>query len=144
MSFECRFDPNIIQKYIEGTIDPLEKIFLDEHIKVCRKCRRELTELKLLFWELENIDENKVEVPFETAEIMESVIDRIMASETSKYGLKDFINNQKKAFEGISAFIDFIPGSREGRNLVKKAPASLYRLSGKAFKGSLKLIQSRA
>ncbi len=141
MNFECRFDTDIIQKYAEGTIDPLEKVFLEEHIKVCRKCKKELTELKLLFWELENIDE--VEVPFEAYGVMESVIDSIMATEAPRYGVKDLINIQKKALDGIGAFINFIPGAKEGKTLVKKTPSSIYRLSGKAFKGSLKLIHSR-
>lgn len=144
MNTGCKFDTDIIQKYVEGTIDPLEKIFLEEHIKVCRSCKKELTELKLLFWELENINENEVEVPVEASVAMETVIDGIMASGTSRYGIKDFINSQKKAFEGMGVFIGFIPGSKEGRALVKKAPSSIYRLSGKAFKGSMKLIHSRA
>lgn len=39
---DCKFDKNIIHKYLDNTIDPLELIFLKEHIAVCKDCKDEL------------------------------------------------------------------------------------------------------
>ncbi len=143
MNTNCKFDLDFIQKYAEGDIDPLEKIFVEEHIKVCRSCRKELTEMKLLFWELEDINKNELQVPVEIDNIREKVIDLIFEDEPSKYGLKEFLKQQKKVFTDISSFVNFIPGTNKGKIIAKKAPSVLYRLSGKAFKGSLKIINTR-
>ena len=144
MKLDCKFEPELLQKYVEGTIEPLEKVFVEEHIKVCRSCKKELTEIKLLFWELENIDEGEIEIPAEINNIREAVIDQVLDMETSGDRIKNFISHQKKALESMSTFINFIPGTEQGKKLVKKAPSLIYRASGMAFKGSLKIINSRS
>lgn len=143
MNTNCKFEPDLIQKYAEGTIDPLEKIFVEEHIKVCRNCRKELTEMKLLFWELQDIDKTEPEIPPEMDELREKAVDRIFEGEPSKYGFKEFLKHQKKVLSDMGSFVNFIPGTSEGKTIAKKAPSVLYRLSGKAFKGSLKIIGTR-
>ena len=38
----CNMDENFLYAYEDGTIDPLEKIFVEEHLKHCSKCRKQL------------------------------------------------------------------------------------------------------
>lgn len=47
----CRMDPDVLQDYIDGTIEPLEKIVLEEHLRVCSDCRIELNRLKIVDWD---------------------------------------------------------------------------------------------
>ena len=35
----CKFDKDLIQNYVDNTIDPLELIVLKEHIAVCQDCK---------------------------------------------------------------------------------------------------------
>ena len=86
---ECSVGSYMIQMYIEGTIDPLEKIFVEEHLKVCKNCRKELTRLKLLYFELENLDEPS-EVPDVLEQVSNMVLDNVFDT-GSRFGLKKFI-----------------------------------------------------
>lgn len=90
---ECKFDIDLIQEYVEGTIEPLEKIFVEEHLKVCRKCRKELNQFKLLQYELENLEEPE-EVPVELENVRDMVLDNIFDA-PSQYSVKDFIKQRK-------------------------------------------------
>lgn len=93
----CSFDQHLLQDYLENTIEPLEKLILIEHLKVCKICRHELTELKLLYWEFNNL--SNVDIPFEAENIKESVLADIHTSDTYNknkpyYSLKDYISIQ--------------------------------------------------
>jgi len=68
---DCKFDAALLHDYLEGTIDDLDRIFVEEHIKVCKKCKRELTMLKLLFWELNEINDDEIALPIELELIRE-------------------------------------------------------------------------
>jgi len=35
----CSFDKSIISRFARGKIEPLEKVFLEEHIKNCSECK---------------------------------------------------------------------------------------------------------
>jgi len=55
----------LIQQLIDREIHPLERLTLVEHLHSCRKCRRELNQLKLLDWELNH--QPDIELPPELA-----------------------------------------------------------------------------
>lgn len=38
----CKLDKELLYSYTDKTIDPLEKIFVEEHIKYCTECQRDL------------------------------------------------------------------------------------------------------
>lgn len=42
----CNMDEYLLYAYEDGTIDPLEKIFVEEHLKHCSKCRTQLEIIK--------------------------------------------------------------------------------------------------
>jgi hypothetical protein len=141
---DCKFDAALLHDYLEGTIDDLEKIFVDEHLKVCRKCKKELTLLKLLFWELEGISDEDIELPVELEYIREKAVDNIMADESEGFGIKKLLNLQKKNLETSNMYINYIPGKDLFEKGIKKSSSILYNASEKALKKSIKIIQSRS
>ena len=46
MNMKCKFDTSLLQALIDDNIEPLELIFLSEHLKVCKSC---MDELKMLY-----------------------------------------------------------------------------------------------
>lgn len=138
---ECKFDSDLIQMYIDKTIEPLEKLFVEEHLKVCKKCRKELTLFKLLYYELDNLEETE-EVPEELENVRNAALDNIFDAPT-KYGIKDFINHQKKSIALASGFAEYVPGKRVVENGLKATGSLIGSASKKGAKYGLKLIQAR-
>lgn len=138
---ECRFDVNLILEYVEGTVEPLEKIFVEEHLKVCRKCRKELNQFKLLYYELENLEEPK-EVPEGLENVRNTVLDNIFDA-PSKYRVKDFINHQKNSIVLASEFVDYLPGKSIVEKGIKATGSIIGTATKKGAKYGLKLIQAR-
>ncbi len=139
---QCKFDADLLQEYIDATINPLEKLVLEEHLKDCRTCRKNLTELKLLFWELEDADQ--IDVPLEASHIHQrvaSILDKDL--ETSRFVAKDFLNLQKKILDTSCKFTQFIPGFKsvttQLEKSTKKAPSLLYKTLGTLVKSTRRL-----
>ncbi len=53
----------LLEDYAEGLLDTAETTLLEAHLAVCPDCRRELSHIKLLFWELESMRREPVPVP---------------------------------------------------------------------------------
>ena len=113
----CDIDIDILQDYLEGTIDPLEKIFLETHISTCKRCRRELSELKLLFWDLSDKSNYEAELPVELDmlrdELIESVSDK--TTSTASRIIDNQISNMKKTV------------AKQTPKILKKATKSLAK-----------------
>ncbi|MFZ5986814.1 MAG: anti-sigma factor family protein [Bacillota bacterium] len=139
----CKFDTDLIQEYLEGSIDPIEKIFLEEHLKVCKKCRAELTHLKLLFYEFESIKDIEMEVPTEVETVRAKVLSDLFDKDESGYGVKEFVKQQKEAINLAAGFLNFIPGKSIVKNGLKGANSLVGSASRKGIKHGLKLIQAR-
>lgn len=145
----CKMNEDYIQDYLEGTLGPVEKIIIEEHLKTCEACRRELTQMKLLFWELEGLKEEETILPFEVAEIRSKIINEYFDTvDSNGYGLKEFIKVQKQAYEKAGLFLNFIPGLKPGASYIqkgiKKVPSLFYRALGNAFIGGTKLALARS
>lgn len=44
----CSFDKNILSRFARGKIEPLEKVFMEEHIKKCSECRSYLENERII------------------------------------------------------------------------------------------------
>lgn len=111
----CEFIQGLLQDYLENTIDVFEKIVVEEHLKVCRECKRELTELKLLFWELDEI--SQIDLPHEAIAVKEKVLTdlantELLDNKKKLLGLKHFIAVQNKVIDNSTLFLRFLPGAR--------------------------------
>lgn len=134
----CQFDEFLLHEYLDGTIGPLEKIFLEEHLQQCRACRKELTSLKLVMWELEGLAD-EVEVPADLEVLRDGVLDVLMADEQTKpFGLADFLAVQKNIWRQAGSFLDCVPGLKPGAELMGKGLENSRPLLGRALKGLLR------
>jgi hypothetical protein len=121
----CKFDKEIIQKYVDNVIDPLEQIFLKEHVKFCEECRNEIELLMTVERELDDFFNNSVECK-DLEFIINSVVDDCIKDIEKRNVLKLTIQSGKKIASNSVKFITFIPGSR----YVKKGLKTVAAKSG--------------
>lgn len=57
----CKFDKELLYAFDDKTIEPLEKIFTEEHIKYCTDCQKDL---KLITIINENIKDELINIKF--------------------------------------------------------------------------------
>lgn len=92
----CKMDKRFLYEYSDGTIGDLEKIFAEEHIKVCPSCRRELQLIKDIDASIKNITE-EIELPDRLSLISELVADNCVSQlDTSGYRLRDAVKSYVK------------------------------------------------
>lgn len=124
----CNLDKDLLQRYIDKDIDSLEKILLENHLLNCPQCRKDLNQLKIMEWDLNNIDLPKV--PKELAVIRNAALDKyfetIAESETT-FERKDIMNLQYKNLKNTVSFINYLPGKKLVENAVRKAAAKNTR-----------------
>lgn len=125
---KCRFDREILQKYIDNTIEPLEFIFLKEHLKVCAECKDELDFLKAVDSSLISYF-NQNDYSEEVEKKVASLIGKLIEERIHQAGGKrKILNRLSKSFEngrGIAnsaiCFINYIPGNKT----IKKRAGSI-------------------
>lgn len=140
---ECKVDEAMIQQYLDGELERLEKIIIEEHIKVCKKCRQELTELKLLMFELGNLEE--VTVTDDAKRIRERVVsDMTSSSANTSFSLIKIVNTQRTIAKNSRFYLNFVPGTDLVGNSIKKVPSILQKAADLAFTGTRKLVIARA
>nr|WP_114297735.1 zf-HC2 domain-containing protein [Anaerobacterium chartisolvens] len=139
----CNLDKSLLQDLLEGIIDPIEKIVVEEHLKCCSECRRELSELKLLLWDLNNKDNYEVEFPDELDDIKEAILGKVV-SNGGKSAAGAVVEAQKRTLASSVAFVKYIPGAKGGGRLIKKggraASAVVWKASKSFVKGVGKII----
>lgn len=132
----CKVDIVTLNEYIDGTLSPLEKMVMEEHLKFCPQCRRELNQLKLLDWEMKNIYKEDVTVPSELALCRESVLQACFDSEAEgkDFTLTDLVNLQVSNFSNAVKFLGFLPGLKKGEQVsvpaTPKKKSVLRRIAG--------------
>jgi len=109
----CNLDKDLLQKYIDKDIEPLEKILVDNHLATCSQCRKDLNQLKVMEWDLNNIDLPKV--PKDLVIVRHAALDKyfeaIDTRETSS-GTKNIMNLQYKNLKHIVSFVNYLPGKK--------------------------------
>lgn len=79
----CNMDEDLLYAYEDGTIDPLEKIFVEEHLKCCSKCRTQLEIIKSIEKNLEMI-KDEFPVPDRLSKISQMVAENCIESIENK------------------------------------------------------------
>lgn len=139
---ECKFDKSLLQAFIDNSIEPLELIFLTEHIKVCQHCRDDLEAFYSLDQSLKSLFRENVEYGDRLAIITELTVDNIFAQTEEKMKLKDIINDATRMnniiVENSSRFLEYIPGvpflrrkAREKYKDIKKSFSIIGRRKAK-------------
>ncbi len=114
---KCNFDKTILHEFIDDSIEPLEMIFLSEHIKHCKSCEKELNLLYEMDKKLKSFYHKKPQYPNRLDDIGKLVIESLSNDDEGLKGLKEVI------MENSSRFIKLIPGA----SLLKKGIGRTYK-----------------
>lgn len=141
----CKLDKDLLQDLLEGVIEPIEKLFVEEHLKSCQECRKELTELKLLFWDLNDKSNYEIELPVELDQIKDS-LQKQTIGKASESTVTALINIQRNNIRTAGKFLDYVPGATASNNFVKeslKATPSVIKKVSKGLIKSTKLLLAK-
>lgn len=115
----------LLQDYLEETIDPLEKIFVESHLNICKECRRELSELKLMFWELGNKGNYDIGYPKELDTMGKQLIDTFLGKKSKS--VKKVVDLQVNTIKMSKRFMEYMPGAKQAPKMFKKASRGLAK-----------------
>lgn len=136
-----------LQEYLEGNLQSLEKVIMEEHLKTCSNCKSELLALKLLQWELNEIKKAKPEIPAEVSKVRGMVLNELFEGNQDTMELAKILHLQRNNFANASTFVKFIPGVQTGQHYLRqglnKAPSAAFSLSGSVLKSGFKMLQAR-
>lgn len=77
----CKLDKLLLYSYEDNSINPLEKIIVEEHLKYCNECRNELKEIREFEENINHIDFEDIELPDDLDELCSLVIDNCISKE---------------------------------------------------------------
>lgn len=99
----CKFDKELLYSFDDKTIEPLEKIFVEEHIKYCTDCQKDL---KLITIINENIKEelSSIKFPDKLSIISQLALENCIA-EMEETTIRFKIQNIIKTYSGINKVI---------------------------------------
>ena len=134
----CTLDNELLERHIDGCLDPLEAIIVGEHLKVCSHCSAYLDELNWLVQHLSSLP-GQQEVPLrELTRLSHHTLARIPVSVSTLDILRDTAEN-------CTRFIRFVPGASTASLLADKslraAPRVLWGLSRQVLRGGAKIAQ---
>jgi hypothetical protein len=95
MKMSCKVSKELIYAYSDKEIDPLEEIFIEEHLKFCEECNGELKIIKLIESNLNNLVYD-VKLPKKLSTISELVAINCIAREeenNSKLKIYDYFKD---------------------------------------------------
>lgn len=111
----CSFDKGIIQNYADNTIDPLEFVFLKEHLSYCGECRRELDLVMTLENELSKFfDEDNDAKEFDAliTMLVDDCMDELERSRKLRYAISKGLELSSRIVDNSIRFVEYLPGSK--------------------------------
>ena len=139
----CKLDKVLLQDLLEGVLDPIEQLFVEEHLKTCKECRKELNELKLLFWDLNDKSNYELTIPAELDYLKNILLERVVGP-VSKNPTEAIINIQRRNVRALGIFLNCVPGVKASNQLVKEgvraAPSAIGKVSIGLLKGTKYLL----
>lgn len=133
----CGFDREIIQKYADNTIDPLEFIFLREHINYCGECRKELDLSMTLENELNKFfddDSGVKDMDIMITRLVEDCMSGLNKREKLKYALNRARRIGRGIMDNSLKFTEYIPG----RKAIGKGAQKTALITGNFVKSIVK------
>ncbi|SES63997.1 Putative zinc-finger [Natronincola peptidivorans] len=147
---KCTFNHDWLQEYLDNTLTSVERLVLEEHVKGCPECRKELTELKLLLWEIEEMID--VDLPHEAVTVKAQVLSNIREladcnSATVSFDIKSFVALQNSIIDNTTLFLKVMPGMQYVVNTSKKSAVKgtsvLKKYAAAALKNRTKTLLMR-
>ena len=91
----CKLDKQLLYSLADNTIEPLEKIFVEEHLKYCVECKKELELIKRLDKEL-NEYEFEIPIPERVSTLSQLLVENcINKMENEDTKLKNYNYNEE-------------------------------------------------
>lgn len=126
---------DLLQQYIDGELEILETIILEEHLASCHSCRKILNQFKLMDWDLKH--QPVVEPPPELIACRKAAIKTHLAdykAADQKEPVKGTWNLQKHIVQHTFSFISYNPVNRTVARSVKKTASTLTRAAGSGLR----------
>lgn len=114
----CRLDKNLLYAYADKTIDPLEKIFVEEHLKYCDSCKRDLEVIYLIEENLNIIEEDLI-FPERLSIISQLVVENCL-EQIAQEDFKSKVENLYSSCKEINKTI------KDSQNLYKLNPFNKF------------------
>lgn len=122
---------DLLQQYIDGELEMLEEMILEEHLATCLTCRKMLNGLKLMDWDLKH--QPVVEPPPELIACRKVAIKTHLADirdARRKEAVKDTFRLQKHVLQHTFSFISYNPVNRTVARSVGKTVSTITRAAG--------------
>ena len=134
----CVMDEYMLEEYVDNTLSKPEKLLIEAHIKNCVHCRKYVTGLKLLIWDLEQAGKEPVAVPGSIKDLSSNIWENISAADrTEKSTARLMLANSASVFKNAFAFTSYMfPTVKPGSIL----PAAMKHASSIGGKLKVKAI----
>jgi len=122
---------DLLQQYIDGELESLETIILEEHLSTCPSCRRFLNQLKLTDWDLKH--QPVIDIPSELESHRRAAITTHLASVKTaekSTSLNETWRLQKHILQHTFSFISYNPVNHTVSRSVKKTFSTITRAAG--------------
>jgi len=120
----CRVEDSLLEEYLDGMLDLLETLLLEEHVRICPECQVKLEQLKEVYGILASGQE---EYPPELDRLHLEVLKDLQPS--GGFGMKEWASLGRTIGEMSTRYLDFVPGCRKGKKLVRslahRAPGAM-------------------
>lgn len=125
----------LLQQYIDGDLEPLETIVIEEHLSACQSCRRMLNQLKLMDWDLKHqpVVEPPPELEAHRQAAVKIHLSNVKAAE-SREPVKETWRLQKQILKHTFAFVSYNPVNQRVAGSAKKTFLVITRAAGKSLK----------
>jgi len=100
----CNMNKQLLYSYADDSIEPLEKIILEEHLKYCEECTDELIKIRNMEYELTTFDFEDIEMPKRLSDLSELIIDNCL-NEVGKEKPEITYNNYKESIKLMKSTI---------------------------------------
>jgi len=80
----CQMEEHFLHEYIDGTLLPLEKTILEEHLRNCCQCRQELNRLKVIDWDLRRSYQEDIRIPAELSCLRHNILEMCFSDQAGQ------------------------------------------------------------
>lgn len=132
----CKMETWLLEDYAEGVLGVAETAILDAHLSTCADCRKELSHIKLLFWELESMRREPVAIPVAMKAMESAVLDEWLAEKKESL-LSKTGNRIASTSRRTAELVEAIPGIKACGSFAEKTAKRTAKLIGRAAKKRL-------
>jgi len=125
----CDLNKELLQEYMDRELNILETQLLEEHLKTCPECRRELNQLKILDWDYRFHDH--IDIPYQQLDYLrQNTLDHCFSElefSQENNSLADVYRIQTSSMKLAVNYMQFLPGA----SLIKAAGNNTRNYVGK-------------